>query len=218
MTIETGSRRFPSAITPPGRALGSEGRIAVVVPTIPGRANHLGTALQSVAFQSRQPDVVVVEFDTFREGAAAARNQALRRIGDCAWVAWLDDDDWFLPWHLEELERAARESGADVIYPYFTTRGAGDPLGWRGSPPDSSELRVHNFIPITYMARVTMIREVGGFPEPFSETWRRPHEDWGLLVRLLDAGARFHHLDRETWVWHFHREQTGGLGQAPALS
>jgi glycosyltransferase involved in cell wall biosynthesis len=194
------------------------GGIAVVIPTFADRKNLLGTALQSVAYQTRAPDVVVVEWDTYREGAAATRNQALSRIGDCEWVAWLDDDDYLLPWHLKDLEQAAKESGADVIYPYFQTRGSGDPLGWKGNPPDSSELRVHNFIPVTYMARVNDVREVGGFPEPFSPDWMRPHEDWGLLVKLLDAGARFHHHPAETWVWNFHTAQTGGQGLAPEMA
>jgi glycosyltransferase involved in cell wall biosynthesis len=76
--------------------------ITVVIPSIPSRAKMLDRALASVKAQTLRPERVVVEFDDDRLGAAATRQRGLEKV-TTPWVAFLDDDDEFLPGHLYAL-------------------------------------------------------------------------------------------------------------------
>lgn len=202
--------------------------VTVLVPTIPGREALLARALASVDAQQVRPGAVVVEVDSDRRGAWAARNAGLARV-ETEWVAWLDDDDEFLPNHLRVLLRAANRSGADLIFSYAEFIGGRDPLAcWVGGRliPEpinvpwaadcEASLRRHgNFIPVTYMVKTDLVRQVGGFPQPYSfdAPASRDCEDYGLLLRLLDAGIRFHHVTGvRTWRYHIHGANTGGRG------
>jgi hypothetical protein len=120
---------------------------------------------------------------------------------------------------------AARETGADLVYPCMQIAGADrdplavavngnwvNPCGVRFGPEQEWHLRHRgNFIPVTYLVRTGLVRQVGGFPIPFSAEWPRDCEDHGLLIRLLDAGCRIHHVPEKTWVYNFHAGNTGGL-------
>jgi glycosyltransferase involved in cell wall biosynthesis len=59
------------------------------------------------------PRAIVIEIDHDRTGSAATRNRALAKV-DTEWVAFLDDDEEFLPQHLERVTAGQRQSGADV--------------------------------------------------------------------------------------------------------
>jgi hypothetical protein len=180
--------------------------------------------IQSVQAQTLQPAAIVIEVDSGRTGAAATRNRALQSVRT-PWLAIVDDDDTMLPNHLQVLREAAEETGADLVYSGMDVSGGRDPLAvvvdgqWVnpfGVPfgPDHEHHLRHtgNFIPVTHLARTELVKRVGGFPEPFSDQWPRDCEDWGLLVHLLDAGARFHHAPVRTWRYHFHDANTGGRG------
>ena len=181
----------------------AEKDITVVIPTIPPRDSFLSRAMASVAGQTRQPGGVVVEVDINRTGAPTTRNRALEKV--CTpWVAFLDDDDWFLPQHLETLANAA-DSGADVYYSGCTVvNGSGTEVlprqeewGRFGLPFDADLLRQKSYIPVTSMVRTELAQEVGGFSYPEGSLY----EDWGFYLKLLDAGAIFEHVPEITWVW-----------------
>jgi glycosyltransferase involved in cell wall biosynthesis len=89
--------------------------ITVVIATIPPRVKLLRKALASVVMQTLQPAAIVVEYDHERTGAAATKNRGLARVIS-EWVAFLDDDDQFMPEHLEKLAAAQHESSAGVVY------------------------------------------------------------------------------------------------------
>jgi glycosyltransferase involved in cell wall biosynthesis len=76
--------------------------ITVCIPTIPPRAKMLARALESVAEQTLQPAAIIVEYDHEHTGAAATKNRALAKV-TTPLVAFLDDDDHFLPHHLAVL-------------------------------------------------------------------------------------------------------------------
>lgn len=202
--------------------------VTVVIPTVAGREDLLTRALDSVAAQIVPPGAVVVQEDRERRGAAWARNAALERVGT-SWVAWLDDDDELLPNHVKVLVRAANQTGADLVYSYAEFVGGPDPLSsvdpqGRFAPnpvnvPWSSYadlwLRTRgNFIPVTYLVRADLVRQVGGFPEPYSfEHPQNDCEDLGLLLLLLDAGALFYHVPGvRTWRYHVWEGNLGGRG------
>lgn len=158
----------------------------------------LRRALWSVLAQTRLPRAVIVEFDGDHTGAAATKNRALARV-DTEWVAWLDDDDQFLPLHLEALATAQQATGADVIYPWPVMDGADDPRPDRfGKPFDAAELRRGSYIPTTSLFRTSLAKAAGGFRSPPGSNY----DDWGLYLGMLERGATFFHLPVRTWVWN----------------
>lgn len=198
--------------------------VTVVIPTIPGRSYSLSRAVESAATQTRPADAVIVLNDHQRNGAHWARNTALDMVRT-QWIAWLDDDDVLLPNHLAVCMSAAVAHGADLVYPGMIAEGGRDPLatpvnghlrdpfGVPFGPEQEHHLRmVGNFIPITNLVRTELVREVGGFPKARSEEFAQ-EEDYGLLLRLLDAGAKFAHAPVRTWRYRFHGANTGGRGR-----
>lgn len=203
--------------------------VAVVIPTIPGREAMLERALASVRAQRRRPDQVVVERDSLRTGADQARNRALERVTADV-IAWLDDDDELKPNHLMTCMRVLEQSRErpDLVYPAPVVRGGEDPtavsvqgqwrLPWgvRFGPEQEAHLRrFGSFIPMTHVVRTGIVRTVGGFlpgREVTTEGGGRRYrgEDEDYLVRLLDAGATFEHLDARTWYWNVHGGNTAG--------
>lgn len=203
--------------------------VAVVIPTIPGREALLQRALASVHAQTRSVDQVVVERDSLRTGAAQSRNRAMQRVTADV-IAWLDDDDEWLPHHVASCMRVLeRDPSVDLVYPAPRMADNGRdptavthqgqirlPWGIRFGPEQEAHLRRQgSFIPMTHLVRTGIVRRVDGFPEGFVlPDGRYRGEDEAYLIRLLDAGARFEHLDRRTWLWHAHpRTSTAGKGR-----
>jgi glycosyltransferase involved in cell wall biosynthesis len=181
--------------------------ITVCIATIPPRASQLRRALASVAVQTLQPAAIVVEYDHEHRGAAWTKNAAARRAST-PWLAFLDDDDQFMPHHLETLHKAARVSyalatPADVVYsipevPQSPTKR--DPNGRYGVPFDPDELRRRSYIQTTSLIRADLFHEAGGFQLPPKPEC--PYDDWGLWLAMLDLGARFLHVPEVTFVWN----------------
>lgn len=197
--------------------------ITVAIPSIPGRSYSLAKAVESAAMQTRPPDVILVVVDHQRHGAYWARNVALAQI-ITEYVAWLDDDDVLLPNHLEVCERTALETGADLVYPGMIVEGGRDPLatpvngvlrdpfGVPFGPEQEHHLRTRgNFIPVTNLMRTEVAIAAGGFPQPRSAEFAE-EEDYGLLLRMLDAGAKFVHVPVRTWRYRIHGGNVGGRG------
>lgn len=190
--------------------------VTAVVPTIPPRSGALlGRALESIQAQSRPVDAISVAVDQHHEGAAATRNRAL--VSSLTeWTAFLDDDDTWGPGHIELMLRHAEATGADLVYPWFSVPGGFDPFpAYEGQPFNPQKLReVQNFIPVTVLVRTRMAKVVGGFESRNASTapGASPCEEWGLWLKLLDAGAKFEHLNARTWEWHWHPGNTSGRG------
>jgi glycosyltransferase involved in cell wall biosynthesis len=188
--------------------------VTAVIPTIPTkhRKKTLKRALASVHQQDHPVVKTVVATDTGRLGSAATRNLGLDRVAT-EWVAFLDDDDEWLPHHTKTLLEKAHDSQADVIYPWFkvVSPKAFDPFpGAFRRPFKAEKLRENNYIPTTVLARTEAIRAVGGF-EPYGDQEASACDDWGLWLKLLNAGATFSHAPVVTWLWHWHGKHTSGL-------
>jgi len=187
--------------------------VALVITTIPERVALLSRALKSVASQTVRPKEIHICVDNGRDGAAVNRNYGLGQSG-CDYVAFLDDDDELFPDHLEKLYRTAVEHKADLVYPsheVFRDNKPDPPKGpWmrQGLPFDADALREANFIPVTVLCNRKLAVEAGGFQNAPGTKY----EDWGLWLKMLDAGAKFVHLPLKTWRWNFHTKQTAGLG------
>ncbi|HEY9327716.1 MAG TPA: glycosyltransferase [Streptomyces sp.] len=194
--------------------------ITVCIATIPPRREHLERALASVTRQTLQPASLVVEYDHERTGAAATKNRALAKV-TTAWTAFLDDDDEFLPHHLERIRDCAETTGADVVYPiprvprYESGR---DPMGRYEVPFDEEELRRRSYIQTTTLVRTDLFKKAGGFqlPKDFPGC---PFDDWGAWLALLDVGAKFVHLPEETFIWnHWGMGQPGVPGNTSGMA
>lgn len=184
--------------------------VAVAIPSIDVRGELLRRALASVEEQTRVPEQIVVVIDEHRQGPSATRNACLDQV-ETDYVAWLDDDDYLYPEHLRLTMETASEHAADLVYPWFARQDGYDPFRVDHQqvfrrPWDErlweALMTENNFIPITTLIKVDMLRSVGGFPLPWSEDWPHPsNEDWGCWKRLLNAGATFAHCPHETWQW-----------------
>jgi glycosyltransferase involved in cell wall biosynthesis len=194
--------------------------VTVVIPYCDEHAHLLPRAIASVEAQTVRPDDIIPVHDRGHRGAAWARNLGASQV-ETKWLAWLDADDELLPDHLEVLLKGAEESGADLIYSYAEFPDSRDPLATVhngvlvpepiGVPFGSEQanwLRYQgNFIPITYLLRAAWHERVGGMPAsggPGAE------EDYLFLLRLLNAGAKFHHVAKRTWIYHVWGGNTGG--------
>ncbi|WP_084612608.1 glycosyltransferase [Pseudogulbenkiania sp. MAI-1] len=190
------------------RAIPKRPMFSVVIPTR-NRLRHLAMALESLCRQSIQDFEVIVANDggcavedvvnCYRSklprinsvslgvsrGPGGARNAALQLVRG-QYVAYLDDDDIFLPEHLEVLSRVFFQHPEAFVYTdaeYRTTRKNGEELvskPYAQIPYSRDRLLVQNFIPTdTWAHPASLLDKVGGFDESLDML-----EDWDFLIRL----------------------------------
>lgn len=201
--------------------------VTVVIATHPGREEMTAEAVASALAQTEPPDAIIVEYDRHRTGAAATRNRALRGVRT-PWVAFLDSDDLLQHNHLQVCLDELERTGADLVYPGFTPDGGPDqtataqdgrvvrPFGVPFGPEQERWFRERGgFIPVTHVCRTDRVKKAGGFPQ--QGRFKVPAgnvsgdcEDYGLLLAMLDRGARFVHVPVKTWIYRFHAGNTGG--------
>lgn len=181
---------------------------------LPGREAMREVALRSVEQQIDVAHVpVVLGVDHAGIGCGAMKNAGIGRA-TADWVAFLDDDDFYFPRHLRTLLDHHRD--ADIVYSLpLIWRGPRQTIPWPASPFDPERLRFENYIPCGYMVRRELAVAVGGFPPRTPEV---PYQDWGFLLRMLDAGARFHYVEAWTWAFRWHDGNTSSFGKHPDLS
>lgn len=201
----------------------NEAPLFSIVVTTYNRPRLLKDALVSINEQSlRDFDVVVVndhgesvehllgDYDFpitylrqgYNQGPAAARNAA-HHLARGRYLVYLDDDDLFLPEHLQTLASALEEHPGEVVYSdalFIVERIEGEDrqvLGEEQRYPHDlyshERLLVDNYIPInTFAWPRSLVAEIGGFDERLSGL-----EDWDFLLRLA-ARVTFHHVEMET--------------------
>ena len=186
--------------------------VTALIPSIPPRTHtYLHRALDSVLQQDRPVDAISVSIDHHHLGSARNRSRALSGVGT-EWVALLDDDDdeWNTD-HVRLLMEHAEATGADLVYPWFTVPEGWDPWPEREGQPFNEELlRTMNYIPITVLVRTELLWDAGGFTVKDPANADSLCDDWGTWEKLLASGAKFEHLNRRTWIWHWHGGNTSG--------
>jgi len=121
------------------------------------------------------------------------------------WIAYLDDDDLYLPGHLEALDRA-RQAGARAAHTSVrqVRQEKGADGAWRDAgtittwdrPLDSGRLLFKNDVPLIAVGHErALAAEAGGFDESFDL-----FEDWDFLLRLLRL-AEVRHVPDVTAVY-----------------
>lgn len=194
------------------RVVAAQVTIAVLIPTLPERAGLLLRAIASVSAQTLQPDEICVAVARPDEPAWSTRDRALS-MATSTWVAPLDDDDEFLPHHLERCAAYQAETGADMVFPWFTLDHCSDPFpGEFGTPWNPEQVRETTTV---IFARRAAVLEVGGYRfadgDRHDDGRHRAGEDSDLVKRLNTAGYRIEHLAERTWVWWHHGANTSGL-------
>ena len=132
-------------------------------------------------------------------------------------IIFLDDDDEFMPQHLEVLLQNAMRSGATVVYSgcrVLDPNGMVIPLreewGRFGEPFDAELLKRKAYMPVTSLVHTTLAKQaLFGPPAAAPDS---DYDDWGFYLRLLGLGASFLHVPEVTWVWHHHGQNTSGRG------
>lgn len=191
--------------------------IGLVIPTIWPRRTRLARALASVGSQTLLPVDVIVQDDAVGVGAAITRDAGLRRVRT-PWVAFLDDDDWLYPDHLETLLTAALSDGADYVWSWYDLRYPGlaepqnqnDPLPHFGKQwdPDNQTQTT-----IVTLVRTEIAQAVGflhGDATDQTVHGQRVGEDFLFTVGCAAAGARMLHVPRRTWSWLHHEANLSG--------
>lgn len=213
--------------------------VSIILPTH-NRPELFKTALASINLQSfRDMEVVVVndngcpirdiinEWDSIlrikyleldrSHGLPAARNRALE-IAEGDYIAFLDDDDIFLPEHLFDGIRFLKETNADIVYAdsHVSSIYLGEHALPRRGPFDfdfdfdPSFLLVANYIPIISV----ITKNFKKFGIKFDSTLSAC-EDWDLFLYLYyRAGFRFEHLNKVTSVYHRVQTEASITGQA----
>jgi hypothetical protein len=135
------------------------------------------------------PRVRVLRHERSR-GVAASRNRGIIEAR-APWIALLDDDDIWAPWHLSGLLAAVRAAGACWAFAghiIITRRRA--PIG-NGPRPLVERDAVRQFLrtnpvgtPSCVLIAAETLRATGGFDERLSVM-----ADWEMWVRLAAAGT-----------------------------
>lgn len=178
--------------------------VSAVIASIPTRGDLLGEALKGVYDQIHPVRETCVAVDTQRLGAPANRQVALE-IASSTWVAFCDDDDWWLPQHIQALLDCAERENADYVFSWFVRAQGGDPLGHFGKPFDPA---VPHHTTITTLVRRELAQTVGFTPKPDDQICS--NEDFRFTLDCIAAGAKIVHHPEETWVWRRHSGNTSG--------
>lgn len=186
--------------------------ISVLIPTIPERSLLLQRAVASVMAQTLLPDEICIAVARPDEPAWSTRQRALA-MATSTHIACLDDDDEFLPHHLEACARHAAATDADMVFPWFVTDHCSDPFpGEFGAPWDPDHPRQTTTV---IFARRHAINDVGGYRfvdgDRHDDGGNRAGEDFDLVKRLNAGGHRIVHLPERTWIWWHWAGNTSGL-------
>jgi glycosyltransferase involved in cell wall biosynthesis len=157
------------------------------------------------------PKIKVVEMED--STLAASRNVGMGAAHG-EWIAFLDDDDIWLPEKLQLQLDAARETRADLVccnFCFFNQDGIIEHAALRPKPPGLSfaeALMVGNYVSggSGVMVKAARIRSLGGFDASL-----RACEDWDMWRRLSWDGD-IHLVDRELAKMRRHgTNMTGNL-------
>lgn len=191
--------------------------ITVCTAHIPPRHELLTRAVNSVAAQTLLPENHLISVDYARRGGPATLDAAVEGAMT-EWVAILDDDDEFLPHHLETLYSVALETDADLVFSHFryTSTGDGGHLErFRGVPFDNANPRQTTNV---FLVKTDLALEVGGFSEGFDtlgyevdSIGNRIGYDFNFIKKLAALNANIVHTPEVTWIYHVENGSTLGM-------
>ncbi len=215
-------------------------RVTVIIPTH-NREELVGRAVRGVLAQTLSDLEVILVDDASADGTPAAiaqlddprlqfvrlaknrgQSRALnegihRALGE--WVAFLDDDDEWLPDKLDvQLARVSEVPDASAVYCRCflqTSDGLRSPRSHDAMPEGdiTNDLLRRGFpmTPSAYVVRRGALLEVGGFDEALPAS-----QDLDLWLRLSQAGHRFTSVPEPYVIYHAEHDKPGVSGNAAA--
>lgn len=180
--------------------------ITVVTPTIPPRVCNglLQRSNESVRRQTLRPSGgISVSVDVDKAGAAITRQRALDAVRT-EWVAFLDDDDYLYPQHLQVLYDLV-SSGYDYAYSWFDGNNPFPMHRGRQFDPKNP-----HHTTMTVMVRTELAKDVG-FIGQHPDDWILPYEDWKFTLGCAEAGGKFIGTGEITWHYAVHGQNTSGV-------
>lgn len=199
--------------------------VSVVTATIPGREEMLAECVRAVYAQtvavSHHVIVAKTPYPDLERPVdlALSLNTAMLASGAIGWVAFCDDDNLWLPEHVEGLLKTADEHPlADVVY--HPSTGTYQPFrqtSYWSNELCKSELARKNWIdPNGAMVRVESIDRAGGLRSYKFTPWVQvgdnevvggyldtgtSSDDWDFWMRLALTGSTFATARRHTWTY-----------------
>lgn len=226
------------------------GLVSVVIPTC-RRAETLKRAMDSVLCQTYEAIEICVVIDGFDEetrklvtryieagqpvrcvqttgiGGSAARNLGVQ-MAQGEWIAFLDDDDEFLPTKLEKqlallgFDPEKRHLAFSSVLTYKPNRAHQryvlPYMNW-----EEAECSVGEYLfcrkgrrTIGFMQTSTLLIPRKILLEiPFTDGLKK-HQDWDLLLHMEAAGIEIRHLESPETIYHQHSMAAKHVGQQNA--
>lgn len=138
------------------------------------------------------------------QGQSDALNKALSRARG-RWIAWLNTDDFYLPWGLAELVRRGDATSADVVYGDTVFVGEDGSMA-RLVPQHPFSALILRLAGSYIGSCSAIVRRSSLPPEPWDATLRVVM-DWDLYLRLASSGARFEKVDYPVGAFRRHERQ-----------
>ncbi len=192
--------------------------VTIVIPTIPPRAEMLGRAVASTLGQTRPPQALSIALDVDHEGAGPTRTRALQAV-TTEFIAFLDDDDYFYPNHIETLMGVQEQTGALVCWSWWDGNRVWDHECEQQLCPDrchrhkSMDFEHPHLFGITYLVNTELAQQcVFPGPQPGEDFYG--NEDYVFLLQLikLTKPSDWAHDPRITWHYSAHGGNTSGRG------
>lgn len=190
--------------------------ITVLTPTIPGRTGLLARNIDSVYGQTLKVETQLVHCQPPVPGmngtqhCAIMLNELLTAV-KTEFVLILHDDNYLLPFHVEELWPYCEN--ADFVYSWDAShnRNRYNMNGFSGELVQQTFAQ-HNPVDASgVIIRTQLLRICGGWPTEWEgDHWkagghfagmRQNTEDWAIHYRLAVAHARFVCVPWPTWVY-----------------
>jgi len=191
--------------------------VTVCTATIPTRVDLLKRAIKSVENQTLKAKHHLIKLDVEKLGQPIVLDQIIKEA-TTKYVAILDDDDEFLPNHIELLYKKIVETEADLVFPHFrysNLSDAGHLERFRGLPWDNNN---PHQVPITWIAKRKTVLEVGGFSGDFDvlsfevdNQGNRIGNDFNLIKKLAKANKHITNISEITWIYHVGHPSTLGM-------
>ena len=148
---------------------------------------------------------IKVKYLEKNEGISGNSNQALS-LATGEYAGLYDHDDFLEPDALFEIVKALQEQKYDVLYTdedKYNTKN--DHVEAPHFKPDFSIdlLRSYNYITHLFVAKLELIRSVGGFRSEFDGS-----QDYDLILRCVEKATGIYHLPKVLYHWRMHSEST----------
>ena len=175
--------------------------------------NDGGEDISSLVDQYRLLFPINYIFNVSSEGRTAAINTAIQNATG-EWLAFLDDDDIYYPWHLEVLLNFAVKRQAKFVYSNYNKVLFGDmnrvdpdklvtPTPWAYNKQD---LLIQNHIPIhTWFVSRSLALSAGRLDETLDRL-----EDYEYVLRL-NKMCEFQHLNQVTCEYRYYLDSSNSI-------